>query len=122
MQILPKRDILAFFLQKHIISDPKQLDSLLRSFYPASSSFSQMKKSHFLRILSSALMRGLLLRLYRWLQQTQEQPLGLKVMRLQRLILLQGIKAKSNLGITAKDGKVQREGLSEVCAGIVNGL
>ena len=118
-QVIKRSSLEQFFISKAVICEPKELDSVIRSYFAdyQSGVDTTIKKSQFMRIVSCAIMRGILLNIHQFVRQTQGIPqeqevnLSMKVMKLQRIILLNGIKAKSNIGII-KNGKVQHEGLS----------
>eukprot|EP00347_Sterkiella_histriomuscorum_P018091 403346824 len=129
LQLIQRETIEQFLIQKKILNNPKELDSIIRSFYPSFQPFNEttFKKSMFIRIMYCAIMRGVLLNLNHFMQivsgdiQKEELSLSMKVLRLQRLILVSGIKAKSNIGVY-HNGKIQSEGLSMTCAKIINSL
>ncbi|CDW85598.1 UNKNOWN [Stylonychia lemnae] len=129
MQVVPKEKVENFLQSKGILNDPKELDSIIRSYFPKNQLLTDntIKKSVYMRIMSCAIMRGMLINLNSFLNlsqgtiQSEEQSLNLKVLKLQRIILMKGIKAKSNIGIYHK-GKIQKDGLSFACASIVDNL
>ena len=62
MQVVPREKVESFLSQKGILNDPKELDTIIRSYFPENNLLTEntIKKSTYLRIMSCAIMRGIL--------------------------------------------------------------